>query len=138
MIYTKEIIKQKVDEYLQTHSLLQIINCFNSLYKKDEDFRKFIDDPNTTFGDSMSQRIYNIYYGINEWPKCAYEKCNNKVEFQYFNKGYRHTCSKWCTNYVKYGCKSTFGTKEQHEKAQRTLLKRTGYKSRCSKSRDSR
>lgn len=129
MIYNKEIVKKLIEEFLNNGSELQVTNHFFGLYKKDEDFRKFIDDPFITFGNSLAQKLYNIYYDITEWPMCAYENCNNRVKFQYFNKGYRNTCSKWCTNYVKYGCKSTFGTKEQHEKAQQTLLEKTGYKS---------
>lgn len=129
MEYTKEIVKQLIDDFLKTHSILLVTNYFFGLYRKDEAFKNFIDDPSTTFGDTLAQRLYNIYYDISEWPKCAYEKCSNKVKFQYFNSGYRHTCSKWCTNYVKYGCKSTFGTKEQHEKAQKTMLEKTGYRS---------
>ena len=78
MKYTKEIIKKMIDEFLQSHSILQVTNFFRFRYKKDEDFKAFIDDPNTTFGDKLAQRLYNIYYNISEWPKCEYEKCNNK------------------------------------------------------------
>ena len=129
MPYTKEILRAQIDEYLKTHQLKRVPFHFIFICKKDEKLREFIEDPSTTFGTSFSQRLYNIYHDIQESPKCAYEKCNNEVQFLDFERGYKETCSKWCTNYVKYGCKSTFGTKEQHEKAQQTLLEKTGCKS---------
>lgn len=122
----KDKIINTINEILKTKEIKYVPGIMRSLCKKNKEMYNFIFST-FTFGNSFSQRLYNIYYDIKEWPVCEYEHCNNLVEFQRFNSGYRKTCSKWCTNYIKYGCKSTFGTKEQHDKAKETMLKKYGY-----------
>ena len=122
-------IKNLINELLKNYELKRIPTIVYSKCKTNKELKNFIFDDKNTFGENFSQRLYNIFYDIKEWPKCEYNNCNNYVKFQHFHSGYRKTCSKWCTNYIKYGCKSTFATKEQHIKAQKTLLEKTGYRS---------
>ena len=84
MVYTKESLKKMIKKVIDERSEMKVTNVFNGLYKKDKDFRKFIDDPQTTFGDTLAQRLFNIYYGIKEWPKCKYEKCKNLTKIKIF------------------------------------------------------
>ena len=90
----------------------------------DDGLKDFIFDDTVTFGDTLKQRIYNIYHGVKEWPKCP--SCGKKLPFMFFNKGYRKTCSSKCTCIMKYGSKSSLGCKAVREKARATMVKKYG------------
>jgi hypothetical protein len=97
-------------------------------------------------GNTLSEKIYLLYYNISI-PKCANPKCNNKVKFIKFSKGYNKTCCPSCgqknpktrnkiekTNLKKYGVITTTQSEVIKEKSKNTNLKKYGTNYACQSS----
>lgn len=126
MKYTKETFKELVDQRIAEKGDKKVVNYIWTLIhkKNDEELKNFIYNDNVTFGDTLKQRIYNIYYGVEKWPECPV--CGKKVKFVFFNSGYKKTCSDKCTCILRYGSRSSLANKEVREKARETMKKRYG------------
>ena len=93
--------------------------------KKNLGIYNFLMKDKENFGDDFLQRLYNIRYNINEYPKCVI--CGNKVsKFISYLNGYKETCSKKCTNILKYGCEHPMQSKLVQDNLKKSIMEKYG------------
>ena len=113
-----------------------VSNYLNNKYK----YSILASAVNEQFGETLNQKLYSIYTGINSAPSCV---CGKKLTFNTFSQGYSKYCSSACssvdpevrartikTRLEKYG--TAILNKTNPEKREQVMIERFGGKHQMS------
>ena len=123
----KNLIYNYIIELEKTTDLNKIPSKLSSWIKSrnNRELNIFLMNDDKNFGKDFLQRLYNIRYNINEYPKCKI--CGKGVsKFISYTKGYKETCSKKCTNILKYGCEHPMQSKQVQENLKQSIINKYG------------